>query len=121
VSSYVVACYLQATNNVTVPSNSVNANRTNFNLTRFANEAGNLTLLGATFFFVGPGNSTATNNGSTSAGNPSLSSILSGAQPSNTTSAGGSGGSGGAMSLELVAPAIWSVLAVMFGAMTYLL
>lgn len=114
--------YLQATNNVTVPKGSVPANRQKFNLTTFVNETGNLTLLGATFFFVGPGNTTATNN-NTSGGNSTLSSILSGA--TNTAPAAsqssGAGGTGAAIGLEMVVPLAWSVLAAMFGAMVYFL
>jgi len=120
---YVVAMYLQASNNVTVMNGTVPANRTNFNLTRFADETGNLTLLGATFFFVGPGNSTDNN---TVMGNASLSTILS--SPSATTAAGAGGNgtstgsnTGGAASLELVVPTIWSALAVLFGAVAYVM
>jgi len=108
---YTIAMYLQGSNNVTVPPGTVPANRSNFNLTTFVNKSGNLTLLGATFFFTGPGNSTATNNGSTTTNGSS-------SQPSGTSPASGTGG---AMNLDFVAPAVWSILAVMFGAVSSLL
>jgi len=118
---YTIAMYLQGSNNVTVPPGSIPANRSNFNLTNFVNESGNLTLLGATFFLTGPGNTTATNNASVE-GNASISSILSGPQGSSTSPATPSSTStGGAINLDLVAPAVWSVLAVMFGAVSTLL
>jgi len=125
---YVVAMYLQTGGpNVTAANGTVPADRTNFNLTTFAQETGNLTLLGATFFLVGPGNTTANNS---IMGNASLSSILS--SPSATTAAGagggnttsgpsGSGGGGGAARLEMVAPIVWSALALLFGVTAYMI
>jgi len=115
---YVVAMYLQASENVTVVNGTVPANRENFNLTTFANKTGNLTLLGATFFFVGPGNTTATNNASIM-GNATVSSIIAGAGPTNTSPSGGGGG--GALAVEIFAPAVWSVLAALFGGAIYFL
>ena len=116
--------YLQASDNVTIVNGTVPADRVNFNLTTFVEKTGNLTLLGATFFFVGPGNSTDNNSVT---GNASLSSILS--SPSATTAAGAGGGNGttpgggtgGAISLDLVVPTVWSALAVLFGAAAYMI
>lgn len=52
---YVVATYLQASSKVDVMNGTVPANRQNFNLTTFVDGTqGELTLLGATFFMVGP-------------------------------------------------------------------
>jgi hypothetical protein len=110
--------YLQNSTDLTPANGTVPANRLNFNLTKFADETGNLTLLGATVFFVGPGNSTENN---TVTGNVTLSSILS--SPSATSAVGGNStsgtsggnGTGGAVTLELVAPAVWSTLALLFG------
>jgi len=118
---YVVALYLQNSTNVTAANGTVPADRMNFNLTRFVEETGNLTLLGATVFFVGPGNSTDNN---TVTGNASLSSILS--SPSATSAAElniafGSNGTGGAATLEFVVPAAWSTLALLFGFAAYMI
>jgi len=123
---YVVAMYLQNSTTVNVTPGSVptEANRTDFNLTTFAAETGNLTLLGATFFFVGPGNSTSTNSNSTS-GNVTLSSILAGATntapAASASNSGSSTGSGGAINLDMVAPLLWSTLGTLFGAFVYFL
>jgi hypothetical protein len=118
---YVVAMYLQNSTNLTAAQATVPADRMNFNLTKFVDETGNLTLLGATVFFVGPGNST---DNSTITGNESLSSILS--SPSATAAAGvngtsGSNGTGGAAALEFVVPTVWSTLALLFGFAAYMI
>jgi len=130
---YTVAMYLQTGGNVTAANGTIPADRTNFNLTTFAQETGNLTLLGATFFLVGPGNTTANNS---IMGNASLSSILSspsattapGAGGGNTTSGGtdsgpggSGGGGGGAARPEMVAPIVWSALALLFGVTAYMI
>lgn len=51
---YVLACYLQSSNNITIDSTEYPADRLHFNLTDFADKRGDLTLLGATYFYLGP-------------------------------------------------------------------
>ena len=111
--------YLQASNSVKPAAGSVPANRTNFNLTTFAEETGGLTLLGATFFFVGPGNTTATNN-ATSSNSGSGSATASATSPAAPASSSVSSGSSvGAINFYLVTPIIWSILAPLFGSVVY--
>jgi len=141
---YTVVMYLQASDNVTVVNGTVPADRVNFNLTTFVEKTGNLTLLGATFFFVGPGNSTANNSVT---GDSSLSAILSSPSATTTTGVGGGNsstilsspsataaagtgggngtaaggnGTGRAAGLDFVVPAIWSASAILFGAAAYM-
>lgn len=51
---YTLALYKQDSANITVDSNIVPSDRTHFNLTEFANTRGDLTLIGATYFYLGP-------------------------------------------------------------------
>jgi hypothetical protein len=117
-SRYVIACFLQGAANITINQSLVPSNRFNFNLTEFVAGTGDLTLVGATFFYVGPAGSTATNSNTSLGNNPTASSILS--NPSTTTTAG-NGYKNEATSLSAIASYHWSAVAYILGGAFFLL
>lgn len=114
---YTVAMYLQANDSVTIKNGTVPDDRLNFDLKKFVKGTkGELTLVGATFFNVGAGNSTAND---TSVHNTTISSILAGATPTASEGAGNNDSSsdeGSVGKLDIFASIGWSALTSLFGA-----
>jgi len=119
---YVVSCYLQNSTGIKAPAGFNASNRPNFNLTTFISEIPGLTLLGATVFWVAPGD-----NGTTALPNTSVTAAAPGSSSTAPSSSGsaaspsGSSGSGGAPSsgIALTPPAIWTLLTGLLGMALY--